>query len=226
MINVLTLLRTTQNVPVGGLLRWTAKQKRGFQRCLSGIKRAQNAGAIIRVITLTSAPGADTSPWGGRILARRWQTLRKRIQKRFGRLEYFRIRTSEGNGVLHIVYRGPYIPHAFLKRNWDEIHGAPIVFIQALYGKSKRIAGYLASHYMSGHNVFTRQSWSWGWCFRGFVKVWYRVRSRAVDLPSAIAEFNMLLRMRDPAAYYKQNRKKKRYRMAASVYQQHLTGAL
>lgn len=200
-------------------LTWTAKQKRSYQRCLSGIKRAQNAGSRIRLITLTSALGADTSPWGGRILSKRWQVLRKRIQKQYGRLEYFRIRTSEGNGVLHIVYKGPYIPHAFIKRNWKDIHGASIVFIQALKGKSTRISGYLASHYMGSHTGFTRQSWSWGWCFRGFVKVWYKVRARASDLSSAIVEWNVLLRTRDPAAYYLENRKKKRYRQSLSIHQ-------
>lgn len=169
-------------------------------------------GAKLRILTLTSAGDADTSPWGGRILAKRWQVLRKRIQKRYGKLEYFRLRTNEGNGVLHIVYRGPYIPHSFLKRNWNEIHGAKIVFIQALYGKSKRIAGYLASHYLAGHSSFMRQSWSWGWCFRGFVKVWYRIRSRSPNLYSAIREWEILLRVRDPESHWLENRKKKRWK--------------
>lgn len=196
---------------------WSPKQKRTYQRLLSGIKRAQNGNHRLRIITLTSPPGADTSPWGGKILARRWQVLRKRIQKQYGRVEYFRLRTNEGNGVLHIVYRGPYIPHSFLKRNWKEIHGASIVFIQALYGKSKRISGYLASHYLAGHNSFMRQSWSWGWVFRGFVKVWYRVRNGASDLPSAIREWDALLRTRYPASYWLEHRKKKRWREGLSL---------
>jgi len=193
-------------------MSWSAKQKRTYQRLLSGIKRSQNAGKRVRVITLTSSLEADTSPWGGRILAKRWQVLRKRIQKQYGKLEYFRLRTDEGNGVLHIVYRGPYIPHSFLKRNWTEIHGASIVFIQALYGKSKRMAGYLASHYMAGHRSFMRQSWSWGWVFRGFVKVWYRVRASSPDLYSAIIEWDALLRTRNPRNYWREHRHKKRWK--------------
>lgn len=193
-------------------MSWTPKQKRSYQRVLSGIKRAQNMGAVVRLITLTSPADADTSPWGGRRLSKRWQVLRKRIQKQYGKLEYFRLRTNEGNGVMHIVYRGPFIPHTFLKRNWTEINGAPIVFIQALYGKSKRISGYLASHYLAGHRRFMRQSWSWGWCFRGFVKVWYRVRSGASDLQSALIQWNILLRVRDPARYYLEHRKTKKWK--------------
>lgn len=198
-------------------MSWSPKQKRTYQRLLSGIRRSQNGGHKLRILTLTSPPGSDQSPWGGRILARRWQVLRKRIQKRYGRLEYFRLRTSEGNGVLHIVYRGPFIPHAFLKRNWYEVHGAQIVFIQALYGKSKRIAGYLASHYLAGHRSFMRQSWSWGWCFRGFVKVWYRLRSRSPDLYTALRSWEILLRTRDPEAYWLEHRTKKRWKDGLSL---------
>jgi len=193
-------------------MSWTPKQKRTYQRLLSGIKRAQNGGHRLRVLTLTSPAGADTSPWGGRRLSKRWQVLRKRIQKRYGKIEYFRLRTSEGFGVLHIVYRGPYIPHSFLKRNWTEINGAPIVFIQALYGKSKRMAGYLASHYLAGHNSFMRQSWSWGWVFRGFVKVWYRLRAESPNLYSAIAQWNILLRVREPQSWWLANKRKKRWK--------------
>lgn len=198
-------------------MSWTSKQKRTYQRLLSGVKRALNANQRVRVITLTSAAGADTSPWGGRILSKRWQVLRKRIQKQYGHLEYFRLRTNEGNGVLHIVYRGTYIPHSFIKRNWSEIHGAQIVFIQALYGRSKRIAGYLASHYLAGHRRFMRQSWSWGWVFRGFVKVWYRVRARSSDLYSAVVQWNILLRTRNPKEYYREHRTKKRWKDSLSI---------
>jgi len=196
---------------------WTPKQKRTYQRLLSGIKRAQNASKRLRVVTLTSAPNADTSPWGGKRLSKDWQVLRKRIQKQYGRLEYFRLRTSEGFGVLHIVYRGPYIPHSFLKRNWEDIHGAKIVFIQALYGKSKRIAGYLASHYLAGHRRFMRQSWSWGWVFRGFVKVWYRIRSQSPDLYTAVNAWSILLRTRNPALYWQENKRKKRWKDGLSL---------
>jgi len=198
-------------------MTWTVKQKRTYQRLLSGIKRAQNAGKRLRIITLTSASSADTSPWGGRQLAKNWQVLRKRIQKQYGKLEYFRLRTDEGNGVLHIVYRGTYIPHSFLKRNWKEIHGAKIVFIQALYGKSNRIAGYIASHYLAGHRRFMRQSWSWGWVFRGFVKVWYRVRANASDLSSAIKEWDSLLRTRNPREYWREHKYKKKWKDGLSI---------
>lgn len=193
-------------------MSWTTKQKRTYQRLLSGIKRQQNAGRRIRIITLTSPPDADTSPWGGKILSKRWQVLRKRIEKQYGKVEYLRVRTNEGFGVLHIVYSGPFIPHSFLKRNWTEIHGAKIVFIQALRGKSKRIAGYLASHYLAGHRSFMRQSWSWGWCFRGFVKVWYRIRGNASDLHEALAVWNILLRVRNPGEYWLEHRKKRRWK--------------
>lgn len=169
-------------------------------------------GKRVRRICLTSPPGHPRTPRGGQLLAKRWQVLRKRIHRRYGKLEYFRLRTDEGFGVLHIVYRGPYIPHSFLKRSWENIHGAPIVYIQALRGKSKRIAGYLAGHYLAGHRSFMRQSWSWNWCIRGFVGLWYRVRGKSPSLAAAIVEWNALLRVRDPTAYWLAHRKQKKWK--------------
>jgi hypothetical protein len=177
---------------------WNSKQRRTYQRVLSGLTRSRALGARVRVLTLTSPPGSPQTPDQGRELATRWQVLRKRIQRKFGKVDYFRLRTNEGNGVLHIIYRGPYIPQPWLKRAWKEIHGASIVFIQALRGKSQRIANYLVSNYVSGHHSFMRQSWSWGWVYRGFVSSWVRLRNRAPDLSTAIVLWNLTLRVEKP----------------------------
>lgn len=196
--------------------RWTSKQKRTYQRLLSGITRASNAGHVLRIMTLTSPATHPRDPVGGQLLTSRFQTLRKSIERKYGYLlEYCRVRTDEGFGVLHIIYRAGkkgYIPHSWLKREWERIHGAKIVFIQKLYGKNKRIAGYLASHYLSRHHYFMRTSWSWGWCFRGFVGLWERIRSNSGSLGIAIVEWNILLRTRDPKKYYYEHRYKKRWK--------------
>lgn len=199
----------------------TPKQKRSYQRLLSGITRARNAGEVIRILTLTSPSSHPRTPEGGQLLARRFQVLRKSVQRKYGYLlEYCRVRTDEGFGVLHVVYRAGkkgYIPHSWLKKEWYRIHGANIVFIQKLYGKNKRIAGYLASHYISRHHSFMRTSWSWSWCFRGFVGMWNQIRRNASSLSAAIIEWNILLRTRNPRTYYKEHRKKKRWKDGISL---------
>lgn len=196
---------------------WTRKQRRTYQRLLSGIIRANNEGKRLRVITLTSAVEKRSKQHE---MGKAWQVLRKRICRYFRvSLDYFRLRTSEGNGVLHIVYKGPFIPQTWLKNAWNEIWESPIVFIQALRGE-KRLARYIVSHYMARHHVrdgprgalFIRQSWSWGWVCRGFVHLWGRVLKSSVDMSTAIYTWNVLLRTRYPKAYYKEHRNKKRWK--------------
>ena len=196
---------------------WNSKQRRTFQRILSGLKRAQNERKRIRIITLTSPPDHPRTAAGAKILATRFQILRKRIIRKWGiSFEYLRVRTSEGFGVLHVIYKGPFIPHQWLKRNWNQIHGAKIVFIQALRGQ-KRLARYLVSNYVAGHHTFMRTSWSWSWVFRGFVGVWYTVRRNAVDMQSAIRSWDALLRTRDPKAYYLGHKRKKRWKESLKI---------
>jgi len=218
--SVLTLLGYTQNVPFARASRrgtWTSKQCRTYQRLLSGILRAKHEGKRLRIITLTSAPSRRTRQHE---MGKAWQVLRKRISRKYGiTLEYFRLRTSEGNGVLHIVYKGCFIPQTWLKKAWNEIWGSPIVFIQALRGE-KRLARYIVSHYMAGHDargVFVRQSWSWGWVFYGFVRFWKRVLRNSVDMQSAIRAWNILLRQRNPKSYYLEHRKEKRWKDGVSI---------
>jgi hypothetical protein len=196
---------------------WNTKQRRTFQRILSGLKRASNERKRIRIITLTSPPGHPRTVAGGKLLAIRFQILRKRIIRKWGcSFEYLRVRTSEGFGVLHIIYKGAYIPHSWLKNQWSDIHGAEIVFIQALYGQ-KRLARYLVSQYVAGHHTFMRTSWSWNWVFRGFVGLWYRVRRNSVDMLSAIREWDIILRSRHPRAYYLEHRRKKRWKESLKI---------
>jgi hypothetical protein len=150
-------------VPKGS--EWSIKQKRGYQRLLSGLTRAKTLGKKVRFMTLTSSPRSN---W--RELNNHFQVLRKRIERTFGKIDYIKFRTNEGYGVLHIVFVGPFIPQRWLSRNWNEIHGAKIVDIRKVRGE-KRLARYLISNYLVTQ-TFVRMSWSWGWVFRGFVGWW------------------------------------------------------
>jgi hypothetical protein len=145
---------------------WSAKQKRAYQRLLSGLTRAKTLGKKVRFMTLTSSPNSSFSE-----LNEHFQVLRKRIKRKFGvKIDYIKFKTNEGYGVLHVIFVGSFIPQQWLSRNWEEIHGAKIVDVREVRGE-KRLARYLISNYLVTQ-TFVRMSWSWGWVFRGFVSMW------------------------------------------------------
>lgn len=158
---------------------------------LSGFIYHNSRGNSIRFITLTSSIGSAD-------IQRHFRTLQKRIKRltplklvqsgyinynslhyyypncKLGQhfdFEYLKVRTSEGNGVLHIVFKGEYIPFEWLCDQWDDIHNSPITDIK-IVKKNKKMARYLVTQYMSGQDMFIRYSWSWGWVYRGFVGMW------------------------------------------------------
>jgi hypothetical protein len=168
----------------------SGKRKRAFHRLVSGFTRARYRGDRLRFMTLTTSVGGSF-----RILRRDFQVLRKRISREFGFLvQYWSLRTNEGNGVLHLVFKGGFIPQRWLSDAWFSIHGARIVDIRALRGSSRRLASYLVANYLCRQS-FERMSWSWSWVFRGFCGVWasrfsswYKVNSRA-----CLAAWNKLI---------------------------------
>ncbi len=85
---------------------YTKKQRRAFQRLMSGLTVGKSRRERLRFMTLTSSPEAK-----GRNLGADFRALKMRILRKFHfKMKYWKIRTNEGNGVLHIVYRGKYIP--------------------------------------------------------------------------------------------------------------------
>jgi len=139
-------------------------------------------------MTLTSSESGQFSA-----LNRHFGVLVKRIRRHTRcRFEYFKIKTNEGFGVLHIVFQGSFILQRWLSDAWRSIHGAPIVDIRALYGSDRRLARYLVGGYLLKQS-FERMSWSWRWVFRGFVHVWLIIKSRHDDLETAVSEWRLLL---------------------------------
>jgi hypothetical protein len=135
-------------------------------------------------MTLTGSPASNPS-----LLNRHFESLVKRIRRGYFlsdeerrkrktigqtvRFEYCKVKTNEGNWVLQVIFRGEYIPQEWLSKTWEDLHGAKIVYIEKLYGNSKRMAVYLATQYLSLQDAtYTRMSYSFGWVCRGFVKRW------------------------------------------------------
>jgi hypothetical protein len=185
---------------------FTNKQKRSFQTILSGLKYSRYGRKPIRFLTLTTSDVmAQSVDYAHGVLNEHFQILRKRIlryspcrlfkegyitedemiryyghndlTKKFT-FEYFKVETSEGNGVLHIVYRGSYLPHSWVSSSWSEIHNSPIVNIKLLnFNDMKKTACYVVSQYISSQgSSYVRSSQSWNWVFRGFKTLWYHLK--------------------------------------------------
>ena len=132
------------------------KVKRAFQRLCTGLSIGCNQGAYYRFMTLTTAKGVD------RDINKDFDVLKMRILRakpgrdcffgfKFNR--YFKLKTAEGNGVLHIIYWGRFIPQEWLSRAWSEIHQSSIVDIRSAYCKRgqnvKGFVGYLLTNYLT-----------------------------------------------------------------------------
>jgi hypothetical protein len=152
---------------------YTKKQRRAFQRLMSGLTVGKSRSERLRFMTLTSSPESK-----GRNLNADFRTLKMRILRKYHfKMKYWKIRTHEGNGVLHIIFRGKYIPQEWLSAQWADIHKSPIVDIRSLYETRKGLTGivfYLVGNYLAKQS-FERMSWGYSWVFPAFVSAWKRL---------------------------------------------------
>jgi hypothetical protein len=137
---------------------------------MSGLTVGKSRLERLRFMTLTSSPESKD-----RNLNADFRALKMRIFRKFHfKMKYWKIRTNEGNGVLHIVFRGKYIPQLWLGEQWVDIHRSPIVDIRSLYETRKGLTGivfYLIGNYLSKQS-FERMSWGYNWVFPAFVSSW------------------------------------------------------
>ena len=147
-----------------------------------GIRKNRLSGKMLNFLTLTSAPSTYTSLDSTAISCRslsltsHFQTLVKRLQRRYKGLtnwDYLRIRTSEGNGVLHVVTNWRYIPQRILSKEWKSIHKAPIVDIRALY-YGRGLKNYL-NRYLKNQG---RLSYSRNWIAKGWRTVYRTIKTK------------------------------------------------
>jgi hypothetical protein len=116
---------------------YTKKQRRAFQRLMSGLTIGKSRRERLRFMTLMSSPESM-----GRSLNADFRALKMRVYRKFHfKMKYWKIRTNEGNGVLHIVFRGKYVPQRWLSEAWAEIHKSPVVDIRSLYETPKGLKG-------------------------------------------------------------------------------------
>jgi hypothetical protein len=95
-------------------------------------------------------------------------------------ISYFKVCTNEGNGVLHIIFRGDYLPYNYLVDNWNDIHNSWGVDIRKVgkVGSSKGLAGYFVNQYIVNQNCsYFRFSQSYDWIYKGFCSDWLFFKS-------------------------------------------------
>ncbi|GAI33568.1 unnamed protein product, partial [marine sediment metagenome] len=138
---------------------------------MSGLQYARIKEVDVRFITLTSSKsGAKHSMY------RDFRVLKYRIIRRFGKFDYLKVNTNEGYGVIHLLYKGSYIPQRWLSQNWNDIHESPVVDIRFMRGGTNGLGSYIVSQYLSDQRTsYIRYSWSWGWVYCGFVKYWKKI---------------------------------------------------
>lgn len=152
-----------------------------FHRMNTGLQLARNLRAYMRFMTLTSATTQKHK------LMRSFEILKKRIHRatyqkdhfhgfKFNR--YYCLKTLEGNGVLHVIFWGRFIPQRWLSKTWKQIHGAYRADIRACHTKNRNVkglVGYLLTQYLSDQPI-ERMSYGWKWAWLGFCKSWKTVK--------------------------------------------------
>ena len=163
---------------------WTKKQKRAYHRAKSGVRVAEIKHQPVKHLVLTTSPAA-----ANRNIANDFQVLRKRIYRTFKvLLPYFMVRTNEGYGVLHVLYREKkYIPRNWLIAHWSDIHKSHYVYIKQV--PDTDVARYVVTQYVAGQgSSYQRCSWSHSWVCKGFVKEWKRLIKWAMEWKKTIGE--------------------------------------
>lgn len=153
--------------------KWSDKQKRCYQRMMTLLLYWQSHNYKIIRLDLTSSNESDAEK-----LRYNHRQLRRMVEVKYGykNIEDFVVETTEGNGVLHILWawRPPsgfaqkdlFIGKRWLSRKWQQLHKAKITHIQRYrieeIGSRKRVSRYLVSQYLSDQgSAFVRYSYSW-----------------------------------------------------------------
>jgi hypothetical protein len=196
----------TSKIVINPTAFYTKKQKRAYNNLLSGMQLAYHYNKKIRFLTLSTSDiqyqqeGYDNNQLNNdfRKLKQRIQrmTVAKLIQQgylstdkirkyypnlpllRSFDFEYFKVTTNEGNGVLHIIYKGQYLPYNYLVDNWQDIHNSWELNITLLNSSKKdyqKASSYVITQYLSNQDsTYQRSSQSWSWVVRGYTKTWHK----------------------------------------------------
>jgi hypothetical protein len=132
-------------------------------------------------VDLTSS---DTS--NSVLLVEHFSHLRKKILRELGyQIDFFKVRTSEGNGVLHLIWaikddKAVYISQEWLSNVWLSIHGAPVVWVKRMKATKSSVMNvgrYLTAQYFAGQNAIEQTSYSWKRCRLPLGRTWNSLKA-------------------------------------------------
>lgn len=172
---------TTCQSPKPERAPWSRKQKRHYQTIMSVLHRWEHRSMSVVWVMLTTGKGGDRR----KLREHLWE-LERRVCRERGKskIEHVVVDTTEGNGVLHILWAAEgslYVDQAWLSSEWEKIHGARYVWISRYRkGTRGRLSRYMVSQYMSGQaGAGVRISWSWKTTFTVPIKAAWRAIKRA-----------------------------------------------
>ena len=143
---------------------------------IARVKAGMSLGPC-RFATVTSPAGESAEESYARFPAR-WKRFHMRLERRFGRIEYVAVVEPQKRGAAHVhfVYRGPFIPQAWLSRAAAASGFGRIADIRKSHPK---LMSYLAKYLTKGlgpatgedgsragalPKYFRRVRWSSRWC--------------------------------------------------------------
>lgn len=168
--------------------KYARQRKKVFHRVISGLTVAQFRNEKVRFMTLTSTPTATKGMTNDEMfdfLQYNKRRLYKKIEKKYGfRPVDITIKTNEGYGVMHILFRGGFISQQWLSDTWNLLTGAYIVDIRIPRGDPKDGAKYLAGQYLSNqkctamrYSMSNNCRGSKNWIVPQCMKKWTRLKN-------------------------------------------------
>ena len=107
---------------------------------------------------------------------RAFKLLREWVFRNYGKMAYFAVRTTEGLGVLHIVFVGPFLPYDALSAYWQTLTGCWSVSVSEVRDFTR------ISWEMTRQHMRCRYSQSRDWLPKGLMSYWvYFKRVRPYD---------------------------------------------
>jgi hypothetical protein len=183
---------------------WSQKQRYAYFKILSGLKRASISEKRARHLVLTTSADPtvkgnskqlydDAKEFAKRV--RRLTPLKlilagfilsneankyypsKPLEERLY-FQYHRVRTNEGNGVLHYVVVSDFIPYHWITKTWDEIHKSPNVSIIEIspdnYGDRAR---YIVTQYVASQGTsYVRSSMTKNFIFPKWASTYQKIK--------------------------------------------------
>ena len=148
------------------LIQWDKQQKRIYNRLSSFVIMLHAQGYKLFRVDLTTANNGKAEK-----LNEHHRELCRQVKKQYGyQVEAFKVKTTEGNGVLHCVWaiknQKAYIPVQWIWSTWEKIHGANNARIKLMQGKqhAKNAVRYMTNQYLAGQSSIDRMAYAWKHC--------------------------------------------------------------